>query len=600
MADREEMMRRLTEAKARSAKADRSTERPRRDIDWMDVLKSTATGARKGLESTLGGVGDIGGLQKAITSYGARRLGVDPETAESVGKYTNPLSLFPNTEDVSGASDQLLGRDAITRHEPTTPQGKNISSFSELMSGLVGGPENLGKDMTLKLAMAMIPASKLARKGGIKLAEELAAPGTKGMKAAEGLADNRISQRFPTSPNRTEDPLSENLLINMDVLKQDPKKAEQAADIVSSYPATTNEMKEMAPAERLDAFRDSMKGNYTALWDMMGKANQERASNWYLGANRIAGERAKEVGISPAASAATYAALSPQKDWFMNVHLGDSVLRALQADPKVTPDMMRMAETLEPYQKGSVPEVLRGMEGRRLSDMSPQEQALAIRLHEQTYGARGSNSGRRSYRQISPEGDYGDIVQTKAGEPRAPTWGSFSEIQKAVEAAQSGGDTSVISPLMGLKHKVRNFYNNIVAPVAGEKFGDITADTHQIAAGLFRPLTGNSPEVMQGLQSGSAGVASGPQSVQTGLQGLYPIYADATRMAAAERGVPTRAMQSTPWEAIRSLYPPEFKRPANMAAIDDIWAAVGRGEVTPEQARQLSIERAGGFKPPQW
>lgn len=420
------------------------------------------------------------------------------------------------------------------------------------------------------------------------------APGTEGVASPLPLGDTRISQRFPKpGPDRAENPLTDNLLANMNLLRNDPKKAQQAADIVSTYPMTTDAMKEMHPNERLDAFRDQLKGNYTALWDMMGKQGQDRASQWYLGANRIAGERAAEVGVSPQAAAGTYAALSPQKDWFMNVHLGDSVLRTLAKDPKVTPDMLRVAQTIKPFQEGAMPDVVRGLEGRRLSKMSPEEQAIAVRLYDEAHGP-------GQYSKISPEGDYGDPVTNKSGKLGKPAWNTQDSIEKAVQAAQSGGDTNILSPLMGNKHKVRNFYNNIAAPNEGEAFGDITADTHQIAAGHFRPLTGNSPEVLQGLNSGSGGVMTAPRSAETGLQGLYPIYADATRMAAHERGVPTRAMQSTPWEAIRALYPLTFKKPDAMQSIDDIWSAVGRGEITPEDARKLSIERAGGFRPPKW
>ena len=439
------------------------------------------------------------------------------------------------------------------------------------------------------------------------LARLASGQGTQGLKSELPLEGGRISQRFPTPSKKTggwegkENPLTENLLINTDVMRQDPVKMQQASDIIGRYPTTTNAMLEMQPEERITAFKDAVAANFGALYDLMTPEQQARASRWYWGANRISRERAEEIGIHPNASAGMYAALSPQKDWFQNVYLGDQVGRILRHDPKVLLDMMRKAQTLPVYTEDDASELLRSLEGRRLSNMTPEEQALAVRLHEETYGPIGSNTGERAYRKISPEGDYGDFVLTKSGEPRRPAWGSFGEIQKSIEAAQSGGDPNVISPLMGEKHKVRHFYNDIVNPGAAETFGDITVDTHQIGGGLFSPLTGKSEEVAHGLGSSPGkGIPGAPQSAVTGLQGLYPLYADATRQAAAERGVPVIAMQSTPWEALRALFPPEFRTAKNQEAVANIWREHAQGTLTAEEARRRIIGVAGGFNAPSW
>lgn len=190
MADRAAMMQMLAEAKARSKRADATTERPGPfKMDWADVGKSTASGIRSGLESTLGSIGDIGTMQQGLASYGASKLGLDPEKAATLAKYTSPFSLGATTEDVNAASDKLFGRDEITRHEATTPEGKHANVASNLLSGLVGGPENFGKDLALKaatLAPHLAPsakaifvglASKMAPKEGLKIAEEMLAKG---------------------------------------------------------------------------------------------------------------------------------------------------------------------------------------------------------------------------------------------------------------------------------------------------------------------------------------------------------------------------------------------------------------------------------------
>jgi len=161
---------RLDEARRRSAESGKRSERPGDyKMDWADVGKSTASGIRSGLESTLGSVGDIGNLQGLGTSYVAKKLGLSPEAAELVATYTNPMSLFPDSEDVGQATDAIFGRDDITRHEPTSESGRHAAVASNFLSGLVGGPENLGKDVALKLGMSLIPAAKV----GTKLAKNV-------------------------------------------------------------------------------------------------------------------------------------------------------------------------------------------------------------------------------------------------------------------------------------------------------------------------------------------------------------------------------------------------------------------------------------------
>jgi hypothetical protein len=164
----------LEKAKARTKEieARKDLDRPRRDVDLGDIGKSALTGARSGLESTVGGAGDIGGLQKQATSYALDKLGLSPEASSFIAKYTNPLSLFPSTEDIGEATDQIFGRDDYTRHVATTPQGQNFQTASEFGSGLIGGPENFGKDVALKLGMASVPALKAGRKAMSGLTDE--------------------------------------------------------------------------------------------------------------------------------------------------------------------------------------------------------------------------------------------------------------------------------------------------------------------------------------------------------------------------------------------------------------------------------------------
>ena len=49
------------------------------------------------------------------------------------------------------------------------------------------------------------------------------------------------------------------------------------------------------------------------------------------------------------------------------------------------------------------------------------------------------------------------------GDPAKNTWGAIGEIVKAISILRDGSLQN-ISENLGDKHKVRNFYNNIVAP----------------------------------------------------------------------------------------------------------------------------------------
>lgn len=87
----------------------------------------------------------------------------------------------------------------------------------------------------------------------------------------------------------------------------------------------------------------------------------------------------------------------------------------------------------------------------------------------------------------------------------------------------------------------------------------------------------------------------------TGIGGSYGIHLDAAQRAAAELGLAhAREAQSIPWEAVRLLFSPEFKTPANKAAIEDIWKNVDSGVRSVDDARRAIRDLAGGFDEPSW
>jgi hypothetical protein len=97
------------------------------------------------------------------------------------------------------------------------------------------------------------------------------------------------------------------------------------------------------------------------------------------------------------------------------------------------------------------------------------------------------------------------------------------------------------------------------------------------------------------------GRTCGPASTcHPGAQGTYGLVADATRMMADEHGMLPRAAQSATWEPVRELPPAKFKTAKNTQAVDDIWGAYDRADISIESARDKIFDLAGGIGTPGW
>ena len=323
----------------------------------------------------------------------------------------------------------------------------------------------------------------------------------------------------------------------------------------------------------------------------MPEATRQRSKLWYDGARNITDRFAGEYGLPDQAVSGVLAVLSPQKDWFMNVSLGQRVIDIAknQASRRWDSSMDQTAARI--WADPKYDPVLNLVRGKTYAELqTPGERALWLRTFDQAFNP-------REHQIVSPEGDFISVRMTQSGKPYATGWGSLNEIGKAIAILD---DPSVvnISRMLGQQHKVRNFYNNIYAP--GDPAGHVTIDTHAVAAGLLRPLSGNSREVLHNFGSGVLGEVGPKNSSITGVQGTYGLFAEAYRRAAAERGVLPREMQSITWEAVRGLFPDTFKTAKNSQAIDDIWLKYRRGQLSLEEARNDVIRTAGGIQPPEW
>lgn len=417
-----------------------------------------------------------------------------------------------------------------------------------------------------------------------------------------GGLPGRISTRFPTAAKATEDPYTGELIVGLDELKRDPKVYEFNVNITRDYP-NMRPNPAASVDETAEQFITHVKDNLLYLHDQVPAATRQRSQLWYDGARNITDRWSQEYNVPDTSIAGALAALSPQKDWYQNVSLAQRVLDVVKpkggAPLAFTPEMeqtFRNIPSLNKPQYEPLLDVIRGKTYDQITDPDPAVQntlrALFVRLHDQTYTS-------PDYRIVSPEGDFLDVATNLDGSPSRVAWGSLNEIGKAIGSIESNGDVRTISGLMGERHKVRNFYNNIYDP--NSPYGDVTIDTHAVAAGLLRPLSGNSLEVDHNFKNTTvAGRGTTKGSSVSGVSGNYGLYAEAYRRAAQERGILPRQMQSITWEAVRGLFPDTFKTERNAQIIDGIWNRYRNGEIEIDEARRMVNEAAGGINPPTW
>jgi hypothetical protein len=412
---------------------------------------------------------------------------------------------------------------------------------------------------------------------------------------APGEAD-RISTRVPTAakldfnPHETSD-----LQVGLASSKAAAQAYEKNADIIRNYRATGLQDPVNLTADQVsEGFIEHLKNNLLALHDYMPEDMRNAAKGWYEGANTIANTWATQYGLEPRQVAGVIAAQSPQKDWNQNVSLAKRVLDISrdQGDTTITDGMNRWATDYMANPKTSaegaalMQDFLDRNQGVPLNQMTkPNDRAHFIRIFDEAHND-------RNYPLLAPDGSETGPALNADGTPSNVGWGSMRDIAKATSVLQNGSVPN-ISQQMGEAHKVRNFYNNIISPLARQ--GDVTIDTHAIAAANLYPLTGDDAMTAEGLgQKGSA-------NNLTGSKGLYGLYAEAYRRAAQARNLQPRQLQSVVWEGARSLFPADKKALMSYRAnIEQVWQGYHDGLLTLPQAQQKLFEAAGGIRPPDW
>jgi len=384
---------------------------------------------------------------------------------------------------------------------------------------------------------------------------------------------------------------------DLDALRREPEKF--ASDMAlfknaEDYPGLRPEETDGTPEQIARNVIDRLKSNLKFLYENMPTDIRDRSADWYAGARRIVDRKARQYGLNDAAVAGAYAALSPQKDWYQNVYLGDRLIDIYQTqqDTAWSPEMEKTARQI--WKTKPQKAVLKTVRGKKLGELTdPVQKAEWIRTFDETYSD-------RSFKIVTPEGEEDGYVKTKAGENWSAAWQTNVNIANAVIALESGGDRKIISQAMGAAHKVRSFYNNFLDPYSTND--DVTIDTHATGAGWLQPYAGSSTAVLHSLhsspQKGDApkNFRNASESAATGNSGTYAIYATAYREAAHELGLSPRALQSLTWEAQRGLYGRESKKA--LERTNAIWTDYHNGVIDLDEARRRVV--SNGYRPPDW
>ncbi len=445
---------------------------------------------------------------------------------------------------------------------------------------------------------------------GTKVPKGLSIRSVDGQRVVEGVDNMSVAKVREASPLTFIK--NANALRELDLVKGSKKfrplpipKSEKALRLMS--PAKRRALLKRAD-EIYDTFVKQVSDNLVFIHDLYGDEFREISTLWYDGANQIAQGLAEKHNVSLEQVSGILASLSPQKDWYQNVRLAELVLEQYDTNPVFTQEALDFQKEINERGlkaalkkgKGRLTEKgkknkadaeqliieLEGLIGKRLKDVEPKYQPYVLRTTQEI-------TGQKDYQIVSPDGERVGIAKKNDGTNAKVAWGSYVEIGKAVAIYLNGSPES-ISTQLGTAHKIRNFYDNIVDPMSEE--GEVTMDTHAVAAATLLPLSGNSVEVAQNFGQGPVS-----SSNAAGVSGLYYAYADAYADAAKRTGLLPRQMQSVTWEAVRGLFTDSFKNSKkNVNDVRNIFSNYAQGKISIDEARKQAVDRAGGIQDPSW
>ena len=523
-------------------------------------------------------------------------------------------------EIINKFAKSIVGQDVFLKDA----KPENILQFMINVSDLVAKGEDV------RPAIGKTEAKQL--KAGVDVVKQIDVNKVR----ASNRPGNKISKGLSVSGSGKNKSASETDDLSIEYVKNNsPKIFISNAKIIAEYPLVSNKIGDnpintVKDAQKVyDIFTEEVSENLIYLMDEFNKEFKDVSSLWYDGANIIANRLASKYGVTPEQAAGIIASLSPQKDWYQNVRLAELVLMAYQDNPVITKEMIDYQVSINKkglYEGQNAPGkgVKKAEAEYKISRTNSNREALinakekltkaekkaddlikmlnkyvGVKINDapifvQPYAVRTYHeiNTTKNYDVLTPDGNSVGLAKGTKGENKKLAWGSYSEIGKAVSIYNDNSSENITKSL-GEMHKIRNFYNNIIDPMS--KDGDVTIDTHAVAAALLKPLSGTSKEVKQNFGEGTS------NSSTLGIKGVYYAYSDAYALAAKKTGLLPRQVQSITWEAVRGLYKDKFKsKKENVSEINKIWERYEKGQITISEARELAKEKAGGIEDPTW
>lgn len=316
--------------------------------------------------------------------------------------------------------------------------------------------------------------------------------------------------------------------------------------------------------------KESAVSNLLFIHDNIAANVRNISKLWYDGANVIAQEMSKKYNVSLEQASAIIATQSPQKPWFDNVHLAQFILDYSHNNKDAVFsqkefDYYKLKASEYPKQQLYLPKLEKAI-GKKFSQLNDYDKSVMLR-------SKFDNEYERRAPLRIPTGDVvGDRIKTPS------SFSGYHTILKAVSIIADGSDKN-ISKRLGNANRVRSFYNNIVSP---QTEGEVTIDTHAIAASYMLALGSKSKEVKFD-------------------PATYAFFADVYKEAAKQRGILAREMQSITWEGARAIFPRNDKKLVDLKkSIGDAWAAYSSGKTTIEEAQNKIKNYGKDLSSPDW
>jgi hypothetical protein len=394
-------------------------------------------------------------------------------------------------------------------------------------------------------------------------------------------AGDVVDARLPDSKLRVKTD-GRALQSDLPALSEDPGHAAAVRNEMSGYAGMNK------PGFSLENSVDFMGDNLRAILETAPKELIQDARNIPVGNNYIVNQFAKKYRLPKENVAAVLAVLSPQKRWFENVSLAERIIQVYgdAAAEQWTNEMTKTAQSQLAHlwkvdSLGVIKNDLARIQGKAFSELTnSRDKAMWIRIYDQAHNP-------QSYLEYSSKGKVVSQATKNDGGFRRVGWSRFDDIEKAVKAIEAKNQED-ISAALGGGHKVRNFYNNLANP--WDKGNFMTVDTHQVAAGLFQPLSGRSLEVQQAFGGGGVG-----RSTRSGMSGTYGVHVTAGQKVAESFGYRyANELQSAIWRAAQNLFGPAFKTSENQKAIRALWTKYQAGALDRESviSKILDLARA--------